>query len=698
MEKVRVAVAGRIATITLANPPVNALGAELRGGLLSALNEAADDRKVRVIVIAADGRTWPAGADIREFGKPPVAPLLPELCDAIAACPKPVIAAMHGTALGGGLELALAAHVRVAEAGTQIGLPEVTLGILPGAGGTQRLPRLVGAGQALGMMLSGLPIGAARAAELGLVDVVADGSAQPAAVQLAAAFVAREAKLPSAADRTDHRADPAAWLNAVAEARAGLGTARRLPAPPRIIDCVEAALLLPEGEGFAFERAAFEDLVASPEAAAMRHAFLAERRAARQPDLVGVAPRAVSHVGVVGGGLMGSGITTALLSAGFSVTMVERDTAALSAGLARVATSHERAVASGRLSEEAREAEWARVGGTTEMAALAQADLVIEAVTEDEAVKAAVFAELDQIARQGAILATNTSYLDVDRIAAATTRPDDVIGLHFFSPAHVMKLVEVVVGDRTAPDVTATAFALAKRMGKIAVRAGVCDGFIGNRILTAYRTATDFLLEDGASPYDIDRAMVAWGFPKGPYQVLDMAGLDISWARRKRLAATRDPARRYVAIGDRLCEAGRFGQKSGRGYYLYDEGARTGREDPDVLAMIAAEREARGIVARPVHAAEVQRRVLAAMANEGARILGEGIAQRPSDIDLVMMLGYGFPRWRGGPMQAADTAGLLTLRDDLRDYAREEAVFWQPAPLWDDLIKNGRKFADMNED
>ncbi|PKP73755.1 MAG: 3-hydroxyacyl-CoA dehydrogenase [Alphaproteobacteria bacterium HGW-Alphaproteobacteria-6] len=697
-EPVETRVADGVATITLDNPPVNALSAGLRAGALAAIERALADPAVAVIVLAAAGRTWPAGADIREFGRPPQAPSLPELCNAIAASPKPVIAALHGTALGGGLELALAARCRLAEAGTRLGLPEVTLGILPGAGGTQRLPRLIGAREALAMMTGGVPVTAARAAEIGLVDRITEGAVLPAAEALARDHAAGRADLPLAPARAAGGADPADYLAAITEARAALAArpAPHLPAPGRIVDCVEAALLLPEDEGMAYERAAFEELVASPEAAALRHAFLAERRAARQPDLAGVSPRKLERVGVVGGGLMGAGIATAMLSGGLTVTLVERDATALAAGLSRIATIHERAVARGQMTAEAREADWGRVHGATEIGALAGTDLVIEAVFEDEAVKIALFADLDRVLRPGAILATNTSYLDINRIAAATARPEDVIGLHFFSPAHVMKLLEIVVADQTAADVTATAFALARRIGKTAVRAGVCDGFIGNRILTAYRTATDFLLEDGASPYQIDRAMVGFGFPLGPYQVLDMAGLEISWARRKRLAPLRDPARRYVAIGDRLCKAGWIGQKAGRGYYRYPEGARQGVEDPEVLALIAAEREAKGIVPRAVSAAEIRRRALAAMANEGVRILEEGIARCPSDIDLVLLAGYGFPRWRGGPMHSADRAGLLQVRNDLRAFAREEELFWRPADLWDELIRNGRHFADLN--
>ncbi|MGC1427748.1 MAG: FAD-dependent oxidoreductase [Albidovulum sp.] len=696
VQPVRVLQSNGVATLTIDYPPVNALAAPVRIGLMDGLADAVANPDIKVILIVAAGRTWPAGADIREFGRPHQYPSLPELCQAIVDSPKPVVAAMHGTVLGGGLELALSAGYRLAKPGTKLGLPEVSLGLLPGAGGTQRLPRLIGAKPALGLMLSGLPMEANRALSLGLIDQLAPRIHRTAA-EFAAALVVGDAALPVRTNLAETAAGSSAWLTAVAEAREGMGSSRRLPAPSRIIDCVEAALLLPEAEGFAFERVCFEELMATPESAALRHAFLSERRAARLPGMDGVVPREINHVGVIGGGLMGSGIATSLLSAGYKVTLVEREAAALAAGLSRVASNHERSVEAGRLSAAAREEEWDRIAGSTDMKALAATDLVIEAAYEDEAVKAEIFAELDAIMPEGAILATNTSYLDVNRIAAMTERPADVIGLHFFSPAQVMRLVEVVVADQTAPDVVATGFALAKRLGKVAVRSGVCDGFIGNRILTAYRTATDFLMEDGASPYEIDRAMVAFGFPLGPYQVQDLAGLDISWARRKRLAASRDPAARYVEIADKMCEAGRLGQKAGRGYYRYPDGTRKGVEDPEVLALIEDARQAKGIVPRAVDPQEICQRALAAMANEGARIIEDGIALRPSDVDLVLLMGYGFPRWRGGPLLAADQVGMLEMRDILRDYAREDPQFWHPAPLWDDLIKNGRKFADLNE-
>lgn len=695
-EVVRTASGEGVAEIVIDNPPVNAIGAELRRQLFDAVAAADADHAVRVIVIRAEGRTWPAGADIREFGKPLERPILPELNNRLAECGKPVIAALHGAALGGGLELALGAHYRVAARGTRLGFPEVWLGVLPGAGGTQRAPRLIGAEAALKMMLSGKPVEAGEAERLGLIDAAVEGDAGEAALALAADYLVRgDEALPSRApDRG--LADSAAFFDAVAKARAEVAGST-LPAPPRIVDCVEAAMLLPFEAGMEFERAAFEDLVASPEAAGLRHAFFAERRAARFPE-AGQAPRQVDRVGIVGGGLMGSGIAQVMLGAGLEVTLVERDGDALARALGRIASAQERAVAKGRMTEEARAAEWARIDGATEIGALADCDLAIEAVFEDEGVKRQVMGELARTLRPGAILATNTSYLDVDALAASTGRPADVLGLHFFSPAPVMRLLEIVVGRETAPDVVATGLALAKRAGKVAIRAGVCDGFIGNRMLTAYRSAADFLLEDGAMPWQIDAAMRDFGFALGPYQVLDLAGLEISWARRKRLAPTRDPAHRYVAIGDRLCEEGRIGQKSGRGYYLYPEGARTGQPDPEVAALIEAERTRKGIVAQPVTDDEIRARCLAAMANEGARILAEGIAQRPSDIDAAMLFGFGFPRHRGGPMHEADRVGPAVMRQRLAGYAAlNDAWFWQPAAMWDDLVKTGRRFADLDE-
>ncbi|MDE3028584.1 MAG: enoyl-CoA hydratase/isomerase family protein, partial [Paracoccaceae bacterium] len=648
-----------VAVVTLDNPPVNALGQDLRAGIWQAIEAAEADPAIHAVVICATGRNFSAGADIREFGKIPVAPSLPDLCNLIEACAKPVIAAIQGRALGGGLELALAAHVRIALSNAKVGLPEVTLGILPGAGGTQRAPRLVGGEAALRLILGGKPLRATDAQAIGLLDGVVEDGLVEAAIALAREMAADGKPLVPTRARNDGFRDPAAYEAAIAAARAAQAKAVAnpdLPAPSRIVDCIEAALLLPFDAGLAFERSAFDDCLGSIGARGLRHAFLAERRTSKIPE-AGTPPRSIAHVGVIGGGLMGAGIIVSLLGAGFAVSLVERNHESLVAGLERIADIHENAMTKGRMTSAARDEQWARLKGSADIATLAEVDLVIEAASEDEAIKTALFRQLDTVVKPGAILATNTSYLDINTLAAATSRPGDVVGLHFFSPAHIMRLMEVVVGDQTAPDVVTAGFALAARLGKIAVRAGVCDGFIGNRILTAYRAAADFTLEDGASPAEIDAAMRAFGKALGPYQVSDMAGLDISWARRKRLAPTRDPKARYVAIADRLCEAGRFGQKSGAGYYSYAEG-RGGKEDPTTQTIIDAERTAKGITPRSFTAEEIQRRCLVAMANEGARILQEGIALRPSDIDVVLLSGYGYPRWRGGPMQSADEIGL----------------------------------------
>nr|MCU0911941.1 3-hydroxyacyl-CoA dehydrogenase [Paracoccaceae bacterium] len=443
-------------------------------------------------------------------------------------------------------------------------------------------------------------------------------------------------------------------------------------------------------------RDAFLDCLDTPEARALRHAFLAERRAGKVPELARGTARAVDRPGVVGGGTMGSGIAIALLDAGLPVILVERDEAARSAAEERIAASYARGTARRRITEEEAARRLARLETATDLATLAACDLVIEAVVEEMEVKHATFAALDRTLAPGAILASNTSYLDLDAIAGATARPEGVIGLHFFSPAQAMPLLEVVVGRATSADAVATGFALARRLGKIAVRAGVADGFIGNQVFSAYRLVAETLLEDGASVEGIDSAMRGAGFPLGPFQVQDLAGLDIGWARRKRLAATPDPGRRYVAIPDRLCEAGRFGQKTGAGYYRYPEGSREGVSDPEVAAVVEAERAAKGIVPRRIGADEIRRRCLAAMANEGARLVEEGVALRPSDVDVVMMNGYGFPRVLGGPMQWADETGLLLLRDDLRRWA-EADPFWTPAPLWDRLVREGGSFGEMSE-
>ena len=686
-----------VAVVTIAHPPVNALSHAVRAGMAGLIERCAVDGNVKAIVIAAEGRTFPAGADISEFGKKPEQPILPELCNIVEAVEKPVVAAIHGTALGGGFELALAAHARVAEARAVVGLPEVKLGLLPGAGGTQRLPRLAGVGPALDIMLSGEPVAARAAYELGLVDAVVTEDVLGAAITLAGRLADQEVPPLRAREREPARKDPAAWAKAIAERRKVLESSPVL-APKKIIDCVEAVQLLPFDAAMHFERAAFEDLLASDQSAAMRHAFFAERRAAKLPELAGVAPHQIGRIGVLGGGLMGAGVTVACLDAGFPVILVEKDIEALEAGVERVIDIYDRLVARKKLTAEVRDERVGRLSGRVEIEAMAEADFIIEAVVENADVKHRIFAELNAVTRPGTILATNTSYLDINDIAQASGRPAMVVGLHFFSPAQVMRLVEVIPGNVTSPEVTATAFALARKLGKIAVRAGVTDGFIGNRILSAYRKAAEYLLEDGASVVDIDSAMRDFGFPLGPFQVSDLAGLDIAWARRQRLASTRDPDERYVTIPDRLCELGRLGRKVGRGWYAYPrDGDRMGEVDPEVTAIIAEERLFQGITARSFAPEEIQQRCMLAMANEGARLLVEGIARRPSDIDVVMMHGFAYPRWHGGPMKSADLMGLFKVRKALQALAEDAPHLWLPAPIFDDLIKNGKTFNALNE-
>ncbi|RWB51021.1 MAG: 3-hydroxyacyl-CoA dehydrogenase, partial [Mesorhizobium sp.] len=645
---------GKVLLVTIDHPPVNALSADVRRGLLSAIEAADSDASVEAVLLVGAGRNFIAGADIREFGKPPVPPSLPEVCNRIEACTKPVVAALHGAALGGGLEVALAAHYRIAVEGARLGLPEVQLGLLPGAGGTQRAPRLIGAQAALDLMLSGRHASAKEALAWGLVDrlgasddILAEGLAYVHELLASHATVRRTRDASALSDRT-------ASLAAVAAARAQTEKqARGLFSPLKIVDAVDAAITQSFEEGLRLERQLFLQCIDSPQRAGLIHAFFAEREVLKAPETRAAEPRPLDTIGVVGGGTMGAGIAVAVLDAGLPVTMIERDEASLARGRAHIEKVYDGLIAKGRMSAAKKAELLARFSGSTSYQALADADLVIEAVFEDLSVKQAVFAELDRVCKAGAVLATNTSYLDIDAIAASISRPADVIGLHFFSPANIMQLLEVVVPEAVSADVVATAFELAKKLRKTPVRAGVCDGFIGNRILAVYRSAADAMMEDGASPYQIDAAVRAFGFPMGPFQVVDLAGGDIGWAARKRRAATRNPAARYVQIADRLCERGWFGQKTGRGFYLYPEGSRSGQPDPEVEAIIDTERARAGITPRTFTDDEIIRRYMAAMINEGANVVHEGIALRPLDVDVTFLYGYGFPRYRGGPMKYA---------------------------------------------
>jgi len=642
---------GNIATVTIDNPPVNALGHAVRKGLGRAVEAIEADPAVAAVVLCCAGKTFVAGADIREFGQPPRAPHLPDVLRRIEACPKPWVAAIHGAALGGGLELAMACHFRVADRQSRLGLPEVTLGVIPGAGGTVRLPRLVPAELALDMVAGGKPISAAVAQEAGLVDALADGDLLEQATRRAAR-AARDGGWTATLDRPVRQpGDRDAFDARAANIRA---RARGQTSPGAAVAAIIKALDLPAGQTLDAERATFLALRDDPQAAALRHVFFAERDTTRIERLRNVTPRPCACIGIIGGGTMGAGIAAAGLLAGLDVIMVERDAAAAEAGRGRVETILDGSRQRGLISEQQHAGMIAAFRATAGYDVLDRADIVIEAVFEDMGVKKEVFRALDAATRPEAVLATNTSYLDVNEIAGAVADPSRVLGLHFFSPAHIMKLLEIVVPAKVADDVLATGVALAGRLKKIAVLAGNCDGFIANRIMSAYRRECEYMLEDGALPWEIDAAMTGFGLPMGMFQMQDLAGLDISWAMRKRRAATRDPAQRYVEIADKLCERGHFGRKTGRGWYLYEDG--TARPDPEVEALVLSESRRKGITRTAFSPEQIMDRILRAMQTEGEKVLAEGIARNAADIDVVMVNAYGFPRWLGGPMFLAGRA------------------------------------------
>jgi len=665
---------GGVALITIDNPPVNGLGDTVRRGLAEGLARAAASTAVRAVVLQGAGKLFCGGADIRQFNTPAASaqPMLREVNRSIEASAKPVVACIHGVALGGGLELALACHYRIAEASAGLGLPEVNLGLVPGGGGTQRLPRLIGAPAALKLITSGKPVAAAQALSLGLVDEVFDGERERAAIAFALAQVGKAppvlAKRPPAARE---------GMDFAAQRQAVNPKARNAIAQRSAVDCVRAATELEFEAGLDRERALFEELVAGVPSKALRHLFFAEKDAAKYP---GTATRAIRSVAILGAGTMGGGIAMAFANAGYRVLLCEREQAALDRGLALVRRNYEISAARGALSQSEVDTRMQRIQPTLGMAAFADADLVVEAVFEDMEVKRAVFAQLDRICKPGAILATNTSRLNIDEIAAVTGRPQDVIGLHFFSPAHVMKLLEVVRGERTAGEVIASCMRMAVAIGKIPVLVGVCEGFVGNRMLTGYWREAGFLLEEGATPAQIDAAMQGFGFAMGPLAMADLAGMDINWATRKRLAPTRPKHLRYSEVADRICEQGRFGQKTGAGYYRYESGSRTPIPDPVVDGIIADCAREAGITRRAVSNEEIVERCVLALVNEGARIVEEGIAQRACDVDVVYVNGYGFPAWRGGPMFHASNTGWKQVLQRLRDLHALHGEYWVPAP------------------
>ncbi|HEX4152492.1 MAG TPA: 3-hydroxyacyl-CoA dehydrogenase NAD-binding domain-containing protein [Steroidobacteraceae bacterium] len=685
---------GAVAVIMLDNPPVNALGLRVRRGLAEGLERAAADPSVKAVVLTGAGTTFCGGADVSEFGQPAMlgSPHLSDLCDMLESFGKPVVAALNGTALGGGLELAMCCHYRVALSVAQVGLPEVKLGILPGAGGTQRLPRLVGPERALNMIVSGTPLAARELANSGLFDQVTEADVVAAAIAFAEHAVETNMPLKKARDIGIKFPNAEAFFDFARGAIAPL--AKNYPAPARCIDAVEAAVLKPFDEGMKVERSAFTELLMSDESKALRHVFFAIRAASKVPDVPPeTPPRPIRSVAIIGAGTMGGGIAMNFANAGLPVAVLETSQAALDKGLGVIRKNYESTLKKGRLSQTDFDKRIGLIKGTLSYEDLGQADLVIEAVFEDMQVKKQVFEKLDAKAKPGAILASNTSTLDLDQIAANTRRPGDVVGLHFFSPANVTKLLEIVRGARTADDVLATSLGLAKQIKKIGVVSGVCDGFIGNRMLNAYFRQMDFLLDAGVQPPKIDKALEAFGFAMGPFRVADLAGNDIGWAIRKRLYAEH-PDRPFSRIPDRICELGRFGQKTGAGWYDYKPGERNALPS-EVVTKIVQEESARvGLPRRQVRDEEIVERALYALINEGARILEEGIAQRSSDIDVVYVAGYGFPDFRGGPMFYADTVGLPTILRAMRGFAKGyQPDAWRPAPLLEKLAAGNGSFA-----
>jgi len=696
MDNLSYVVRGDVAVLTLNNPPVNGLSYGLRCELLEAFDRAINDPQVRALVLTGGEAVFSGGADLREFGtlKSYQEPNLLSVIAALDTSPKPLIAAIAGNCLGGGLELALACHWRVAKADASLGLPEVKLGLLPGAGGTQRLPRAIGLEPALNMILSGEARKAAKCAGMGLVDAVVDGEVLPAALDFAQRVIAEERPLRRLRDQAIDASSAEAYLEF---ARNSVRSAvRHLPAPLQCVEAVAAAVNKPFDEGLKVERAAFLQLMNTAESRALRHVFAAERAASKIDGLATDTPlREIRKVGIVGAGTMGGGIAMSFVNAGYPVVLLEAGQPALERGLATIRKNYENSLSKGKISQEQLDQRVARVAPTLRYEELRDADLVIEAVFEELAVKKAVFETLDKVCRNGAILASNTSTLDLNRIATFTQRPRDVIGLHFFSPANVMRLLEVVRGQQTAPDVLATAMQLSKRIGKIAVVSGVCDGFIGNRMLARYGAAANDLLNLGATPQQVDRSLEQFGMAMGIFRVGDLAGLDIGWAIRKRRGAEH-PELDLSSVADRICEAGRFGQKTGAGWYRYEAGRREPLPDPAVDQMIEQWRKERGYTPRKIHDQEIVERCIFSLVNEGARILQEGIAQRASDIDIVYLNGYGFPAHRGGPMHYANEVGLPNVVRALRRIAKEspaDAEAWTPAPLLVRLAQEGKTFS-----
>ena len=684
---------GRIGVIAVNSPPVNALSHAVRSGLLNAIREATANAAINAVVLISEGRTYIVGADIREFGKPMQDPQLAEVIDAMASSIKPIIVAMHGTALGGGFEVAMACQYRVAHAGTKIGLPEVKLGIIPGCGGTQRLPRLIGVDEALKMIVEGNPISTAKALELKAIDAVIEGDLLTGSVAFAEEVVA--GKRPMNRISNEPMGLPSSeffeeWQKTVAKKYRGM------LAPAHCIKAVRAACELPLGKGIERERELALELLASPQSKALRHLFFAEREVGKIPGLPeGTPTRCIASAAVIGCGAMGAGITQCFLNVGIPVHWLSRSEEGMARGLAAVRKSYAANVARGTMKQEVIDRRLALLTMTTSYELLANVDLVIEAVAEEMDVKKAVFTELDRVCKPGAILATNTSYLSIDALADVTRRPESVVGMHFFSPANIMKLLENVRGAKTATDVLATVMQVGKTLGKLPALVGNCDGFIGNRMLAKRSREGFFMLEEGATPWHIDKVLLELGFPMGPYALSDLAGLDVAWAARKARFNRLTPREQACNILDQLCEQQRFGQKTGRGYYIYDD-KRKASPDPVIEALIEAHSARRGLTRRAISDDEIRERCLYAMINEGAKILEEGMAARALDIDVIWVHGLAFPRYRGGPMFYADQIGLKSVHSKMLEFQKTlGAEYWTPSPLLARLAAEDKGFYSL---
>jgi 3-hydroxyacyl-CoA dehydrogenase len=689
---------GNVAVITMDNPPVNGLGHATRLGIVNGLERAQADDAVKAIVITGAGKAFSGGADIKEFGSPKALaePNLLSVILALEASSKPIVAAIHSVCMGGGLELALGCHYRVAAKGTQVALPEVKIGLIPGAGGTQRLPRVIGVENAMNMIVSGEPVKSemlAMAPGQKLFDKLAEGDLMTEALAFAAE-VADKRPLPLVRNLKVTHPSADAYVQFVKNMVGGMS--KNFPAPLKCVEAVAGSLKLPFDAGMKLERELFTALMFTPESKALRHAFMAERATTKIPDVPADTPvREIKKVAVIGAGTMGGGIAMNFLNAGIPVVMLEMKQEALDKGVGIIKKNYDAQVKKGKLKQDKLDARMAMLGTTLNYADLKDADLVIEAVFEDLGVKETVFKTLDEVMKPGAILASNTSTLDVDKIAAFTKRPQDVIGMHFFSPANVMKLLEVIRGEKTAKDVLATVMQIGKKIRKTTVVSGVCDGFIGNRMIEQYSRQAGFLLEEGATPAQVDKAMEKFGMAMGPFRMGDLAGNDVGWYIRKRRYLEK-PNLRYSKTADLLCEMGRFGQKTGAGWYDYVPGKRDAIPSPVVVEMIEKHRKELGITPRKISDDEIVHRLVYALVNEGAKIVEEGIAMRASDIDMVYLTGYGFPLHRGGPMNYADQVGLFNVVGAMKRFAanpHDDAEFWKPAPLLAKLAAEGRSFS-----